>query len=122
MKENVMGELLRLDDGGGPEPFVQDREKTVLENVRDELSHYYQEMKKFNEMESEDVFRSLSAYSARASEVRGFLNQLDSRRSQALRTREIEPFIDECDRQFRVHSRIVAIRESDIRLAGGRFT
>jgi hypothetical protein len=116
-----MGETLVLS-GGVPVSHTPDPQKTLLENFRDEIFEYYRVMKEFNDMEASEVFRALSAFSARASEVRAVLMQMASKRGDALRLRLIDPFLDECDRQFKVHSRLVAIQEADMRLAGGKYT
>lgn len=108
-----------------PNPVVEayepDPEKGIVGNYLDEMGSYYQTMKQFNDMEPTDVLQALSSFSARASEIRSMLQRVDSKRSYALRTKHIDPFIEECDRQFKVHSRIQSIRETDYKLARGQF-
>lgn len=88
---------------------------------REELHDYFARMRQFNVMDPVDVFEHLSAFSARASEIRNLCMEHDSRRNNNFRIREIDPFIEECDRQFKIHSRILSVKEVEARLAGGSF-
>jgi hypothetical protein len=72
-------------------------------------------------MDSVEVMQTISSVSARLCEIRAYLYQVDSRRSQALRIREVDPLIEECDRQFKIHSRIQSIKEVEYKLSGGQF-
>src|SRR4051812_39893942 len=89
------------------------RHKDHIDAVRHELDGYYGEMKDFAGCEPDEIFMKLAGWSARASEIRSQLVRQEGRRAQALRTREVEPFLDEIDRQFRLHSRVQAVREWD---------
>lgn len=88
---------------------------------RVELDDYYETMRKFQAIEINDIFMALSAFSARASEIRSLLVRDQSRAANGFRTQEIDPFLAEVDRQFKVWSRIQAINELEVRLSGGRF-
>lgn len=90
-----------------------------LESWRAELDVYYEEMQKFEGMDPVEVFLRLSAFSARFSEIRSRVVRTENRRFISFRTQEIEPFLDECDRQFRIHSRIQSTRDLEFRLSGG---
>lgn len=92
---------------------------TPVERWRAELGAYFAEMQKFENMEPNEVFLRLSAFTARASEIRFQITQTESRRGQSFRTQAIDPFLDECDRQFRVHSRVAAMREFEWKVTGG---
>lgn len=118
-----MGGQFTLETSGGSEivGFTPDAEKSRVDNVLDELDAYYRSMKEFNDIEATEVLQALSSFSARASEIRSQLQRVDSKRSYALRTKHIDPFIEECDRQFKIHSRIQSIRETDYKLARGQF-
>lgn len=100
----------------------RDPKKSQIDQWKDELIVYFQVMKDFRNMDAEEIFLSLSAFSARASEMRSMLVRDTSKRSQSFRTQEVDPFIEECDRQFKFHSRAQAIREMEVRIAGGAFT
>lgn len=94
----------------------------LLETWRLELAEYYTTMRKFKEMDPTEVYGSLSAFSARASEMRLALVDHPTKRMDAFRTRVIDKFLEECDRQFKFISRITAVHEMEVKLAGGRFT
>lgn len=94
---------------------------TKLDSWKDEIAGYFGVMQKLIDMDAIAAFQHLSQFSARASEIRSQLGTQESRREAAFRIRIIDPFIEECDRQFKIHSRIQAIREMDARLAGGSF-
>lgn len=85
---------------------------------RDELASYLSEMREFAGMEPGEVFLRLSAFTARASEIRAISHD-DSRRGQVFRTQVIDPFLDECERQFRYHSRAAAMREFEWKIVSG---
>lgn len=105
-------------------PFVQEKtgnkqfipQKTGLSDVnlttwRDEIFSFLEEMETLAHEEDEEVFIKLSAWSARASHIRAILILDSSRAYQAFRTGIIDPFIQECDRQFKVLSRILSVRQ-----------
>lgn len=96
------------------------RRSNSVEDWRAELSAYLSEMQKFEGMDPTEVFFRLSAFSARAAEIRFSITASESRRMTAFRTQAVDPFIEECDRQFRIHSRIQAIREMEFRISGGQ--
>ena len=91
---------------------------TTVATLREELDGYYSEMKGFSEFDLEEVYLKLSAWSARASEIRSTLVRQESRAAMAFRTKEIEPFLSEIKNQFGIWSRIQAHRETDYKLAG----
>lgn len=91
---------------------------------RDELDHYFLSMQQFAQCEVDEIFMTLAGFSARASEIRSRLVRMQTRVSQSFRTQEIDPFLEECDRQFKLWSRVQAVREMDFKLSygGGRTT
>ena len=89
--------------------------------VRAELDEYYLAMQRFGELEPDQIFMALSAYSARMGELRLQLVRRDSRRCTSLRCKEVDPFIEECDRQFKIWSRIVATRTMDWEMTKGQI-
>lgn len=91
----------------------------TLEDLQAELDGYYEEMKTLGEL-PDVVFLKLAAWSARASEIRSRCVRQESRKMQAFRTREIDPFLEEVDRQYRFYSRIVSVRGQEIQLEGNR--
>lgn len=90
-----------------------------------ELNHYYARLNAFTDMEPDEVLRELSGISARLTEMRSNCFRLAdsgdraSRAADKLRIKEIDPMLEECERQFKYHSRIQAIREFDLKMTGG---
>lgn len=91
-----------------------------LKDLRLELDEYYSEMLRFRDMEPDEIFMRLSAYSARASYIRSDIMRAQNRTLTAFRTGEIDPFLTECDRQFKVWSRVFAVTSLDWNLARGQ--
>lgn len=75
-----------------------------LNGWRAELDEFYGIMNNFGDDE-DGIFRSLSAMSARASQIRSQVVRKENRALQVFRTQEIDPFLKECDRQFKIWSR-----------------
>ncbi len=91
-------------------------ETSAIRGFQDELDSYYASMRAFSDRDVVDIFQAVAAFSARACEIRSGLVRHESRRAAAFRTRELEPFLEACDFQFRVFSRIQAVRtmEADL--------
>jgi hypothetical protein len=113
-----MPELTLESATNEPQVSTNIRKRDSIESWQQEILEYYSVIRDFHQMEPDQVFSSLSALSARASEMRTMLVRNETRRAAAFRTREIDPFLEECDRQFKLHSRIQAIREFDLRMVG----
>lgn len=79
--------------------------------VRGEIDDYMVLLRKLRSLPAEQVFMELSGITARLAELRLACVRSESRRLTALRSREIDPLIEEADRQFRFHSRIQAVRQ-----------
>lgn len=86
------------------------------EAIQEELDSWYRKMKTFPSREPTDILLLLSGWTARASEIRGMLWRINTTRASQIRIREIEPFLQECDRQFKIHSRIVSTREIEVKM------
>ena len=61
----------------------------------------------------------IASYAAYASEMRGRVVRSESRRMQAFRTRELDPFLDQCEFQFKVWSRYQSVRQMEYDLTRG---
>lgn len=90
----------------------------AVRTIQTELNDYLRRLQSLNSLPPVEVFQTLSAVSARLAEIRNHLVRTDVRRYTALRTKEVDPLIDEVDRQFKFHSRIQAVRDSEMRLSG----
>lgn len=89
-----------------------------LDNLRKELDGYYDEMKGFPDAYPDEIFLRLSSWTARMSEVRGKLTRSGKQAANRVRIDEVDPFISECERQFKFHSRRQSVNEMDFKLAG----
>lgn len=85
-----------------------------------ELAEYHAQMRGFAELEPDEVMLAVSAISARVSEIRAHLARSQNRAAAGFRAQIVEPLLTDLDFQFRIHSRVTAIREMDLRLAGGQ--
>ena len=88
-----------------------------IRKIREEIDGYYREMIQFPAMEADEIFQRLSAYTARVSYIRSSMMRTDNRALVSLRTKEIDPFISECDRQFKIWSRVFSVQTLDWNLA-----
>lgn len=71
-------------------------------------------------MESGIVFQKLAGYTARASWTRSLIQrQIENRAWTKFRTTQLDPFIEECDRQFRVWSRAFAVQSQEWQISKG---
>lgn len=82
-----------------------------LTSWRDEILAYLKNMSELSEHDEEQIFVNLAGWSARASYIRSYLILDSSRSYQAFRTGIVDPFIQECDRQFKVWSRYASIKQ-----------
>lgn len=89
-----------------------------IDGWRAELDQYFATMREFRMMEPDEIFVALSGFTSRASEIRSRLVRVESRSNQAFRTREIDPFLEECDRQFKLWSRVVSVQSIEAELSG----
>lgn len=94
-------------------------EQFFIAETLTELDDYYVTLKTFGSVPPDEVFQRLSAISARLCELRGRCWDFDTRRTNSLRSRRIDPLIEEVDRQFRFHSRIQATRQFEADLMKG---
>ncbi|QBQ74859.1 hypothetical protein [Caudovirales GX15bay] len=84
-----------------------------------ELDEMRERIQRFPAIDPSDVLAELSAISGRLAEMRAQLYRDNSQRAQALRTREIDPLREECEMQFKIHSRRIALMEWELRMSGG---
>ena len=101
--------------------FSSNEDADAITVYRQELDGYYTQMREFNGWLSYEVLQALSAMSARASELRGHLMRNDSRRATGFRTKELDPFLDAVEFQFKVHSRLIAVQQAEWEMSKGAF-
>lgn len=80
-----------------------------LDSIREELDEYYVLMRAFRQNDPADNLVFISGFTARASQIRSnIVRMTEDRRIQNFRTKELDPFLTECDRQFKVWSRLIS--------------
>lgn len=111
-----------LKDSGRPKGgFVASTELTQdIQTIRNELDGYYKKMIEFPTMEADEIFMQLSSFTARMSYIRSAIMRSDNRLLVALRTKEIDPFINECDRQFKIWSRTFSVQTMEYETSRGQ--
>lgn len=91
-----------------------------ISECREELLGYLEEMADFRNWDPQEVFLKLSASSARASYMRNKICQREDRIKRAFRTSELDPFIEEVERQFKIWSRLLSYQNLDWEMARGQ--
>jgi hypothetical protein len=107
-----------------PERARQRTQRTTgdVETVRSyeaELDEYLLEMFALPELDLGDVFSRLAAISARLTAMRIHCVRSETRLLAALRTRQIDPLLEEVDRQFKAWSRQFAVRQHEWEISKG---
>lgn len=109
----------------GPRFNTADIDPTIgasIDAVRGEIDDAFADMRDFYTKEPDEVIRMCSGHSARLSELRVRIQRVEDFRREwrSVRTREIEPALEELERQYASASRLHSIRELDFRLSGGQ--
>lgn len=93
-----------------------------VDSVHGELDEMFGVMKRFSRMEPDEVMLHCSAYSARLSEIRMIIHRIEDvhRHWKAVRTREVDPTIEELKFQFNVASRLLSSRAFDYEVTRGQ--
>lgn len=78
---------------------------------RSELDAFYTRMGEFPGLQIDEILITLSSFSARMNFIRTQIVRSENRMMGSFRTKEIDPFIDECDRQFRIWSRMMSMQK-----------
>lgn len=89
-----------------------------IQEWRKELDSYYAQMKDFVIADPAEIFTRIAGMTARASEIRSRIVRSESRILQNFRTKELDPFIVECDRQFKIWSRAFTVYQTEAEQAG----
>lgn len=81
----------------------------TIEEMRAEMDEYYEIMNLFGKNHPAENLKNLAAFTARFSHLRSHLvRKSENRVIQNFRTKELDPFIVECDRQFKIWSRLIS--------------
>lgn len=89
-------------------------------DIRAELDRIQSHLHAMYQMEPDMAMRVLSAYSTRLTEISRLLFRVEitDRQYTKIRTMDCIPLLDECDRQFKLHSRMLEARAQDLSLEG----
>lgn len=93
-----------------------------IDVAREEIDDAFADVREFYTKEPDEVIRLCSGHSARLSELRVRIQRVEDMRREwrNVRTREIEPALDELERQYTYASRLHSIRELDFKMSGGQ--
>lgn len=93
-----------------------------IDSVRAEIDDAFNDMRMFHNREPDEVIRLISGHSSRLAELRGRIHRVEDfhRQWRGIRTREIEPALEELGKQFQMASRQLAVRELDWKMETGR--
>lgn len=100
-------------------PGAASTEASLIFGFQQEFDSYYAAMRHFSDRDVTEIFMAVAAFSARACEIRSNLIRNESRRAAAFRTREIDPFLEACEFQFKVWSRLQSVRQMEVDLSRG---
>ena len=99
----------------------EDYIESFTANLYNEIDSFYTTLESLNDMDDVQKFENISAMSARASHLRNQLTRAGAKKDSRLdycKTNFIDPFLKEVDRQFRVHSRVFSVSESERQMLG----
>lgn len=114
---------------GDPEPTVDVFGARVAvpgylgtrEQIECELDAIAARIRSFHTMQPDTVMRMCAAYSARLTELEVLLHRVETkdRTYRQVRTMQVDRFLSELDRQFKVASRLVEVQRQDIDMLRG---
>jgi hypothetical protein len=96
----------------------EDRERSRLAAFMAELDTIYAALPDFPNMEPDQVLLFISGWLARLTGIRAELQRSGSQKANMLRTKEVDPLIEALDSQFKIHSRLISMRELDFKMTG----
>ncbi len=93
-----------------------------IDSVREEIDDSFADMKTFHNREPDEIMRICRGHSARLSELKVKILRIEDYRREwkNVRTREIEPTLDELKDQWQNASRLQSVRELDWRMEMGQ--
>lgn len=95
----------------------------TLEKLRSEMDEYFNLMEEFPISDPRENLTRLSAFTARMSHVRALIIRGSvsgsDKETANFRTKELDPFISECDRQFKIWSRLISVAQLDYEISRG---
>ncbi len=79
--------------------------------IREELDGYYDKMEKFSVSEPKEILMMISSWSSRVNHIRMHIVKEENRTLSVLRTKTIDPFLSECQFQFKIWSRLLSAHQ-----------
>ncbi len=91
------------------------------QQIQDELDDIAAAVRAFHTQQPDQVMKQVAAYGARLTELCVLLHRVESldRQYTRVRTQQVERWLAELDRQFKVASRLVEVQRQDLALLGG---
>lgn len=92
-----------------------------IDSVRTEIDDAFADMKTCHNLNPDEAMRIASGHSARLSELRVRIQRVEDylREWKNVRTREVEPALEELERQYTIASRLHSVRELDWKMEYG---
>lgn len=86
------------------------------DQIEGELDAILVTIRDFYTQEPDQVMASVAAITARLTELEVLLHRVEARdrRYKQIRTMQVQKILDECERQFKIASRLVEVRRQDI--------
>ena len=86
------------------------------DQIEGELDAILVTMRDFWTQEPDQVMAHVAAITARLTELEVLLHRVEARDRtyKQIRTMQVQKILDECDRQFRIASRLIEVRRQDI--------
>lgn len=84
--------------------------------IESELDSILLIVREFYASEPDQVMQDVAAITARLTELEVLLHRVEARDRQfkQIRTMQVQKILDECDRQFKIASRLVEVRRQDM--------
>lgn len=92
---------------------------TLIGTVTSEVDDYLRLLQTFGSAEPDEVLRQVSAVTARLTYLRVQLIREGGQRANRLRTQELDPLMENLDMQFKIHSRLISVRQMDWDISKG---
>lgn len=91
------------------------------QEIEDELDGIAVAMRTFHVKQPDQVMREVAAYTARLTELCVLLHRVEAldRQYTRIRTQQVERFLAELERQYRIASRLVEVQRQDLNMLGG---
>jgi hypothetical protein len=89
--------------------------------IEDELDAIAAVVRSFHRHQPDMVMRMCAAYSARLTELEVLLHRIETidRTYRQIRTMQVDRFLQELDRQFKVASRLIEVQRQDLDMVRG---